>query len=296
MKQNRIYRIVFSSIIVFGVVLFLLVQAFPINAAPSIFDWDLNPWPTGNKIMSYPGIGSPPTDFTFTFTGDTSQFNLSSPWTNQIITGGIIPAQNSLFVAVDFTSSSQSITLTVDLTLEANNVSFLIFDVDQPVADGVDKIVVSGVDVLGAVVLPTLTATDPSCVTVVGNVATGLCLVDNTKNQGNVSVSFNTGIKKIVIEFLEGFNAPDPGAHGVAIFDINFDPKLPPPTNTPTSTATFTPTPTATETSTPTLTPTETLTPTPTSTLTITPTPTLTFTPMPEIRLLLYLPIIFNGK
>jgi hypothetical protein len=144
--------------------------------------------------------------------------------TNQIITGGISPAQNSLFFAADFSSNSQSITLTVNLSLVANNVSFLVMDVDHPVPDGADKIVVTGSDVLGAIVLPTLTATNPTCVDVVGNVATGLCIVDNTLDNGNVSVSFNSGIDKIIIEFREGSSLSDPGGHGVAISDISFDP------------------------------------------------------------------------
>ena len=80
-----------STIIVFVVVLLAFVKAFPISAAPSIFDWDVNEWPLGLLTRTYTGIGSPPTDFTFTFTGDTDKFYPSSPETNQIITAGITP-------------------------------------------------------------------------------------------------------------------------------------------------------------------------------------------------------------
>jgi len=199
-------------------------------------------------------------------------------------------------VAVDFSDYNQAITLTVDLSLEAANISFLVMDIDYPVSDGKDKVIVTGYDALGTPVLPTMIATDPACVSVTGNVAIGLCEVDNnTMDNGNVSVSFGTAIKIMTIVFEEGFPVRDPGGHGVAIFDISFDPMGTPTTGTPTSTPTRTPTPTGTNTASPTATRTVTVTPTPTSTATPTgtwiinptstttlintPTPTSTSTP-----------------
>ena len=136
----------------------LHVAVHPVIAAPSIFDWDVNSWPLGSLTQRYTGIGSPLTDFTFTFSGDTSRFESNSPETNQIITGGISPPQNALFFAVKNMSGSESITLTIDLSIKVTDVSFTVMDIDIPTG-GIDKVVVTG-SLQGTTVIPTLTATE----------------------------------------------------------------------------------------------------------------------------------------
>ncbi|HJS29262.1 MAG TPA: hypothetical protein VJ768_06550 [Anaerolineales bacterium] len=251
-----------------------------ISAAPSVFDWDANSWPLGSLSEIYTGIGQPASVLTFTFSGDTDQFELfHSPQTNKVVTGGLNPHEDSLFISADFSAVTQSITLTLDLSIDSANVGFEIFDVDAPNVPeiGRDKVSVSGEDLLGGVVIPTLTALNPTCVDVSGNTATGLIPSDNSSDCGNVSVQFDENIQRVIVVFGDGEASGDPLGHGVGIHDIRFDPGGPtPPTETPTATATKTPT--ATSTNTPTGSPTGTQTSTPTGTQTP-PTPTPTGSP-----------------
>jgi hypothetical protein len=290
-RQNFVV-IALASLLVTFIILAGLVN--PIQAAPSIFDWDAHAWTLGALSQMYSGVGDPATNFNFTFSGDTNRFETGSPVTNQIVTGGLSPAENSLFIAVDYSNPAQVITLTVDLSTDVSNVSFLVFDVDAPVdlISGIDKITVSGSDSLNSVVIPTLTATNPSCVSVTGNVATGTCNATNTTSDGNVTVSFGSPVDKIILEIQEGSVSSDPVSHGIGLHDINFDPAAPTPTDTSTPTDTPTNTPTPTNTLTPTNTPTNTPTPTNTATATLTPIPTSTV----EFDRFLYFPVIFKDQ
>lgn len=231
-SQRQIKQLVgFTS--VFAIIFLTLSVVIPVLSAPSVFDWDTITWSPGATGATYTGIGIPGTEFTFSSTGDTSQFANSSPAVNQIITGGA--AENTLFIAVDFLNTSQSITFTTDISpTSATNVSFTVMDLDgadtitDPPGefDNVDEIEVLGYDYLGIPVLPTMVAANASCVTVVGNVATGTCMdVDNATNNGNVTVTFTSAIKQVVINYREGANVQaDPTEHGIAIHDINFTP------------------------------------------------------------------------
>ncbi|HJS28493.1 MAG TPA: hypothetical protein VJ768_02655, partial [Anaerolineales bacterium] len=157
--------------------LFLALPAGPILAAPSTFDWDAHDWPSESLSETYSGIGSPATDLTFTFSGDTNRFTNNSPDTNQTLTGGLSPAQDTLFSSFNFSSASQSITLTIDLSLPASGVSLVVFDIDRdtPASSGTEHVTISALDSQGSPVLPALTAADPACVSFTGNTANGLC-------------------------------------------------------------------------------------------------------------------------
>jgi hypothetical protein len=74
------------------------MSRFPRLSPPGIFDWELK-LALGSLAQTYTGIGSPLTDF-ITFSGDTNRFDSNSPGTNQIITGGITPPQDALFIAI----------------------------------------------------------------------------------------------------------------------------------------------------------------------------------------------------
>jgi hypothetical protein len=223
-------------------------------AAPSVFDWDVpsNSWPAGSLMEIYPGIGSPATVFTFTFSGDTDLIENNRPQTQKDhVDGGIDPPEFSLFFSAGFNSNTQSITLTIELSAKSTGVSFLLLDVDSPIPGGlgIDQVAVSGLSPLGTVIFPILTAADPSCVSIVANVATGLCDVDNHTDNGNVLVTFIPEVKKIFIVFGEASPGSPLEAHGIALHDIHFDPEAPTPTPSPTgpTPTPVTPTPTPSE-------------------------------------------------
>ena len=268
---------------------FLLLSAAIRPAAPSTFDWDdeAHDWPAQSLMQTYTGVGSPATTFTYTFSGYTQRIEQGKPTRSYTITGGLNPAEYTLFYSADFRHITETITLTIDLSIESFNVEFLLMDIDDPnLGTGIDRVEVSGVEPLGAIQLPALTELGP-CVDVTANTAIGICDSPNLSDQGNVQVSFNspTGLQQIRIVFSEGSVVVDPDAHGIALHDIYFEPGAPEPTSTPSLTPTVSPTPTVTPT--PTETPIGGVTPTPSQTPTVTPT---TEPERPE----LYLPVILK--
>lgn len=217
---------------VFTIVFLLLSLVIPVFSAPSVFDWDTISWSSSATSQTFTGIGSPATDFAFSASGDISQFTASSPEINQNITGGT--SENTLFISVDFLNTTQSITFTTDISpTSATGVSFIIMDIDRaddvivgPPYTNVEEVEVLGYDFLGNSVLPTLTATNPACVDIVDNVATGTCTDGNNGlDDGNVTVTFNSAIKQVTINFREGPDVQaDPTDHGIGIHDISFTP------------------------------------------------------------------------
>ena len=231
-SQRQIKRLL-GFVGTFTIICFTFSVVIPVLSAPSVFDWDTITWSSGATRTTYTGIGSPGTDFTFSSAGNTSQFANSSPEINHIITGGT--TENTLFIAVDFLNTSQSITFTTDISpTSAIDVSFTVMDLDRADTiadppnefDNVDEIQVLGYDYLGIPVFPTMVATNPACVNVLSNVATGTCTdVDNATSDGNVTVTFTSAIKQVVINYREGANVQaDPTEHNIAFHDIYFTP------------------------------------------------------------------------
>lgn len=218
--------------------LFVLVLALlvaPVLAAPSTFSWATYSWTTpGALSQPYTGVGSPTRDITFTFSGDTGFFEEDRPETNAIITGGFTP-QNNLFWSVNFDNTSRSVLLTITFNDYVTDVSFTVMDVDinfnpgnPSLVDSQDEIVVTGNHAINGSVTPTLTATNPACVSISGNVATAQCNINNDQSGGNVLVVFNQAITSVTILYREGPLSPtNPEGHGIALHDINFTPSTP---------------------------------------------------------------------
>ncbi|HUM72205.1 MAG TPA: hypothetical protein PLK31_25555, partial [Chloroflexota bacterium] len=194
-----------------------------------------NPWPFPPRVItqSYFPVGSPDTNFNFVFSGDTSRFlDLpASPNTNNTITGGA--GEPTLFIGADFVDTSELITLTISLSPHhAISVSFTLMDIDA-FDDGfgnvlIDQIVVSGLNGVSGLVTPTLTATNPSNVSVTGNVATAINgLIDNDQDGGNVAVSFGSAVNQIIIVYRPGPGSNNPLGGGIALHDISFTPASP---------------------------------------------------------------------
>ncbi|MBX3058759.1 MAG: hypothetical protein KF770_20030 [Anaerolineae bacterium] len=232
--MDKKYRI---FLFVAGPMVLLLLLVVSVLAAPSIFDWQANPWPLPPRVItrSYFPVGAPDTNFNFAFSGDTSRFldgPVFSPQTNTVITGGT--GEPTLFYGADFEAITESITLTITITPHhAISVSFTLMDIDTNVEGGVtfqDQVLVIGSGSSSGIVTPTLTATNPTHVTVTGNVATSTgTSVDNTTDGANVLVDFGSeAINQIVIVYRPGpLSSANPTGGGIGLHDISFTPASP---------------------------------------------------------------------
>ncbi len=231
-STNLTHRLVclFTSLLL-ALALFLL--AMPVFALPSTFSWVGKSWPSGLN-QSY-SAGSPTVTLDFTFSGDTNRLTFGSPLINGWITGGLTETE-TLFFSTDFESQTEQITLTVVFTSYVTGVSFYVLDIDRfvdgfNILQSVDEIEVTGFHTINnATVTPTLTATNPSSVTVSGNVATGTWPnIGNNLSDGNVLVNFGSApLNEVRIVYRSGAAAPsNPGGQGLALHNINFTPSSP---------------------------------------------------------------------
>ncbi len=196
--------------------------------ATTVFDWDTNAWTTGALAQSFPGgVG-----LDFAFTGDTgtlvnnAAFGGQTPAESTLVTGGISPAQSSLLYVVNFASSAQEIVLTIDIGTSGEGVDglqFSLFDVDENPSTAsnvnfIDRIRVFGY--LDGVTKPVILTGGPSN-TVSGSTATGVAAAASTSADGNLVVTFDTPVDRVVIRY---DNDPavvsNPGQQGVALHDI----------------------------------------------------------------------------
>src|SRR4051794_39609093 len=99
--------------------LILAVIAFACLTAPQahalVLDWDSAAWAQGSLINSYDLNGDAVNDITFTITSQ--QANIwaldptsgdQAPTVNQTMTGGLIPAENSLMLAANLKTHSDT--------------------------------------------------------------------------------------------------------------------------------------------------------------------------------------------
>jgi hypothetical protein len=227
----------------------LLATASP--AAAIVLDWDSATWTNGSLSNSFDvdpyRAGN---DLTVTISGSTAQLqpgivapNPPSPTITTGLEGGLSPGQKSLELAVNFTSQSQFITVTVDFSAlyaqGVENVSFTIFDVDFDDVNGSspshyqDQLrSISALSIDGTTaVAPTITVSPNNSRTgtglaqvVTGNVST----VDTGAGSGagNVTISFGTSwIKSFTFTYGSGTGTTnDPTYQHIGIHDISFTP------------------------------------------------------------------------
>jgi len=141
---------------------------------------------------------------TVSITGDTGTFvtvddgSPASPETNIFQTGGLVPAENCLFLRMDFPEGTpavdeQSITVTYTFSHPGgvNVPSFEIFDFDAGPDQWIDEAVVMGTLALGGLVNPSSIITSASNADDGVNTATGTGGAGNTSSDGNVTFNFN---------------------------------------------------------------------------------------------------------
>lgn len=194
----------------------------PVLSCPNtsvLFDWDLVSWTSGSTSNSYPlgGLGN-------------ISFNLSNPdvWLNNVDVGGQSPSlqnivhggtfERTLLQLVDMANRTNVVTTTIDLPAIMQGAQFSIFDVDYQDTQFADRVVVYG-ELDGAIVYPTLTNGVANYV--IGNEAFGDGVSDSDKSDGNLIVTFDEPIDRIVIQYGNHSMAPtNPGQQGISLHDI----------------------------------------------------------------------------
>ena len=192
-------------------------------AGTIVFDWDARAWTAGTTSNSYTlaGIGAVtvgivnPGSFL-----NNATYGGQSPTRQNVVTGGLAPAQFSLMQLVDLNSTSQTVDTTITLGTAVPRAQFTIFDVDHFAGQFSDRVTVTGF-LNGVPVYPTLTNGVANYVS--GNSAFGDGLSADTEANGNVVVTFSAPIDRIVIQYGNHGLAPaNPGQQAVTLHDITF--------------------------------------------------------------------------
>jgi hypothetical protein len=218
--------------VIVGAICLLIGLAATHSANALVLDWDGVAWSPGSMVNSYDLNGDSVNDVTLTVS---SQQNIwqndptsgtQTPVVNQTLTGGILPAQNSLMLAANLhTNSNATVQLSFPGTLGSINVSFTIFDIDVTTnADVISNIY--GVALDGTHIAATITNIGPA-VTLSGSgltyKLTGNAASPDNSSNGNVTISFGSTLITDVF-FTFGNTAGAPRYQDIAIGDINFTP------------------------------------------------------------------------
>ena len=190
------------------------------SAGSDIHDWDTNAWAAGTLAQNYSGGSA---NLNFSVTGDTGFFQSSTPVTNTSTTGGLTPAQNGLYMLMNYGTSADAVDVALDIGSPGTGVAglqFSIFDVDLFAGQFTDQISIVGF-LNGASVSPILT--NGVANSVAGFTATGTALADNATADGTVVVTFTQSVDRVVITYGSGPSAPAaPGNQAIAVHDIAY--------------------------------------------------------------------------
>lgn len=204
------------------------------RADAMVLDWDTVSWSQGSLINSYDVSGDAVEDVTLMITSQQANIwaldptsGQQAPTVNQTMTGGLLPAQNSLMLAANLkTHSDTTIQISFTGTLPgAANVSFTLFDIDVTTnADIISEIY--GVAYDGTHIAATITNVGPTA-TLTGSGLTyqleGNSVSANNSSNGNATISFgSTIITDIFFTFSNTAGAPR--YQDIGIGDITFTP------------------------------------------------------------------------
>lgn len=193
-------------------------------AGSTLHDWDSVSWSAGTTSGSSALTAIGTMNFNIAISGGSFLSNATyggqSPTRQNVVTGGLSPAQYSIFEIVDFTSQAGVVTSTISLPTAVPGAQFTLFDIDYASGQFADRVTVSG-SFNGTIVYPTLTNGVANYV--VGNSAYGDATSADGSANGNVVVTFAAPVDTITIEYGSHSIAPaNPGQQGMAIHDINF--------------------------------------------------------------------------
>ena len=212
----------------------LLLAAGSAHAAPFLLDWDELTWiPEGNTNLSETyTIGNAP--LTVTFSGNTAELDQDdgggsspiSPSINSQNTGGLIPVEDGLHIATNYSDQSNpQVTVTFDFSQYpggVGNISFTMFDVD---ASGtfIDRAVVTAVNGTGTI-NPTGRITSLRNELFGANGIQGTSSAPGTTDEGNATFIFaQSGITQLTVVYSNEINRSNPGFQFVNLHDISFD-------------------------------------------------------------------------
>ncbi|WP_295322886.1 proprotein convertase P-domain-containing protein [uncultured Sphingopyxis sp.] len=187
-------------------------------------DWDGVGWPAGTTSRSQVLTAIGTANVNIAISGGSFLSNATyggqSPTRQNVVTGGLAPAQYSIFEILDFTSQAGTVTSTIALPTAVPGAQFRLFDVDYASGQFADRVTVTGT-YNGATVYPVLT--NGTANYVIGNSAYGDILSADGSADGTVTVTFDTPIDGIAIEYGSHALAPaNPGQQGMALHDIIF--------------------------------------------------------------------------
>lgn len=212
-------------------------------------DWDTAAWTNGSLNNSFDvDPANPGADVTVGVSGNTAQLQpglvAPSPQTPAITTaleGGLSPVEKSLELAVNFTTQSQSVTVTINFSAlyaqGVQNVSFTIFDVDsandnannshfQDQLRAISALSIDGVTMIA----PTITTGAANTLTGTGlsQVVTGISTANDTgvtSGAGNVTINFSTNaISSLTFTYGSGAAFADPTYQHIGLHDLSFTP------------------------------------------------------------------------
>lgn len=186
-----------------------------------------NGWTTGDLTESYTAadpVNSTNINLNFAVTGDTGFLGAingdDTPLTQTGYSGGISPAEYSVGIAADFNTTSQFVTMEMDMGTPAvgvGAVQFSIFDVD--LGGWTDRIQVRGF-LDGNSVSPIITPGTQNYVA--GNEAIGTNgNAGATSAAGNITITFNQPVDRIEWDYGNDTSAgPDPAFQIIAMHEI----------------------------------------------------------------------------
>jgi uncharacterized repeat protein (TIGR01451 family) len=211
-------------------------------AQTAVLDWDQLTWlPEGTSNLSetYPNIGGG--DVTVTFSGNTAGLaDPTSPAINSFNTGGLIPAERSLYIATDYADSSNpQVTVFIDFS-HPNGVGivrFNVFDLDGA-GTFIDRVRVTACrDPFDAVcdeIKPTLLTpgpvnevTPPVPPQTEPDTITGLLNVGSPfdSDAGNAEFLFDVvGIRRVKLTYSNVIGPGNPGFQAISLHDVSFIP------------------------------------------------------------------------
>ena len=190
----------------------------------TLYDWDGVSWPAGTTSGSAALTAIGTASFNIAVSGGSFLSNATyggqSPTRQNVVTGALAPAQYSIFQLVDFTSQTGTVTSTIALPTAVPGAQFRLFDVDYAAGQFADRVAVTGT-YNGSIVTPVLT--NGTANYVIGNSAYGDVLSTDGSADGTVTVTFNTPVDSITIEYgSHGLAPANPGQQGMALHDITF--------------------------------------------------------------------------
>lgn len=234
-RQFNIARVLFAAAVV------LLSGS---NARGVVLDWDTVTWTNGSLTNSYDiDPANEGNDVTVSVSGDTSRLGSEAtgertPALTTNVTGGLSPAQKTLTIFLDLTSTTQAVTIFVDFTAfypqGVENVSFSLFDIDWAEeggngADFRDQLrSITATAVGGGTLSPTITTSSGNSLsgTGVNQVVNGIATIADSSANGNVLIDFGTtAITSFTFTYGSGeTKKTDPTGQHMGLHDITFTP------------------------------------------------------------------------